>query len=292
MIARVALLAAAIWAGWSASGPAGATLDRARLRPVFAEEFARPPTFYDAAKNPRGRWKTNYWFGVQGTRAQKGWEPRTLVPNGEQQYYGDPAAGMSPFEWSPGVLTIAARPNPYRRDPTTNHLPYLSGLITTEKSFHFTYGYVEARVAFPSAKGVWPAFWLLPVPKTKGGQPQQPGPIEIDVFESIGEPGRLYFTYFPDLPRNQKKGDAMPLQTRLDLRQFHTYGMLVSPDALVWYLDGREVRRVANKDYHQPLYLLLNLAIGGNWPGNPPADATWPARMRIDWVRGYRLAGQ
>lgn len=292
MIVRVALLAAAIWAGWSASGTPGATVDRSRLRPAFDEEFERPPVFYDAAKNPRGRWKTNYWFGVQDARAPKGWEPRTLAPNAEQQYYGDPAAGMSPFEWTPGVLTIAARPNPYRRDPATNGLPYLSGLITTEKSFHFTYGYVEARVAFPSGKGIWPAFWLLPVPRTNGGQMQQPGPIEIDVFESIGEPGKLYFTYFPDLPGNQKKGDGMPLQTRLDLAQFHTYGMLVSPDALVWYLDGREVRRVANKDYHQPLYLLLNLAIGGKWPGNPPADARWPARMRIDWVRGYRLAGR
>ena len=289
MIARLALLAAAVWAGWSATP---ARLDRTRLRPAFAEEFDRAPDFYDARSNPRGRWKTNYWFGVQDTRGAKGWEPRTLAPNAELQYYGDPHAGMSAFEWRPGVLTIAARPNPYRRDPATHALPYLSGLITTEKSFHFTYGYVEARVAFPSRKGIWPAFWLLPVPTMKDGQPQQPGPTEIDVFESIGEPGKLYFTWFPNLPGNQKKGDGLAMQTGADLSAFHTYGMLVTPDALVWYFDDREVRRVPNRDYHQPLYLLLNLAIGGTWPGAPAADTPWPARMRIDWVRGYRLAGR
>lgn len=292
MIVRVALLTAAIWAGWSATPEGGGTLDRSRLRPAFTEEFDRAPDFWHAEKNPRGRWKTNYWFGVQPTRAEKGWEPRTLVPNGELQYYGDPAEGMSAFEWKPGMLTIAARPNPYRADPVTNHLPYLSGLITTERSFHFTYGYVEARIAFPSGKGLWPAFWLLPVPAVKDGKPQQPGPTEIDVFESIGEPGKLYFTYFPNLPNNQKKGDGMPWQSGTDLSQFHTYGMMVTPRELVWYFDDRPVRRVPNKDYHQPLYLLLNLAIGGNWPGAPRADQKWPARMKIDWVRAYRIAGK
>ena len=294
MIVRLALLTAAVWAGWSATPPAAtpsaATLDRATLRPVFSEEFDRAPDFQDAQKNPRGRWKTNYWFGVQATRAEKGWEPRTLTPNGELQYYGDPHAGMSAFEWTPGVLTIAARPNPYRADPATNHLPYLSGLITTERSFHFTYGYVEARVAFPSAKGIWPAFWLLPVPAMKQGRPQQPPPTEIDVFESIGQPGRLYFTCFPDLPHQQKKADSMAWNSGADLSRFHTYGMMVTPKELVWYFDDRVVRRVPNKDYHRPMYLLLNLAIGGNWPGAPAADQTWPVRMRIDRVRAYRLA--
>lgn len=290
MIVRVALLAAAILGGWSASG--GATLDRARLRPVFTEDFARAPDLWNATTNPRGRWKTNYWFGVQPTRAEKGWEPRTLVPNGELQYYGDPAEGMSAFEWQPGTLTIAARPNPFRADPVTHHLPYLSGLITTERSFHFTYGYVEARVAIPPGKGIWPAFWLLPVPAVKGGKQQQPAPIEIDVFESIGEPGKLHFTWFPNLPNQQKKGDGMAWDSGTDLSRFHDYGMMVTPKELIWYFDDREVRRVPNRDYHQPLYLLLNLAIGGNWPGAPAADQKWPARMRIARVRGYRLAGR
>lgn len=287
-LAAVAFTEAATCAAGDA---APATLDRRALRLVFNEDFAAPPSFYDAARHAKGRWKTNYWFGVQDSRAEKGWEPRTLVPNGEMQYYGDPATGLSPFEWKDGVLTIAARPNP-RRDRTTNGLPYLSGLITTEKSFAFTYGYVEARIAFPSQKGLWPAFWLLPLPKSRNGQLQPPGSHEIDIFESVGEPGKLYFTWFPNLPGNRKQGDGMPLQTGFDLSAFHTYGVMVSPQAITWYLDGRQVRRVANKDFHEPLYLLLNMAVGGKWPGAPTSATQWPARMRIDYVRAYRLAGR
>lgn len=282
-----AVLAVLTGDGGNARG--GALLDRRNLTLVFDEGFVRAPSFYDPATKPDGRWKTSYWFGVQETGKPKGWEPRTLSPNGELQYYGDPALGMSAFEWKPGMLTIAARPNRFADNPVTNGLPYLSGLITTEKSFALTYGYFEARVAFPSQKGIWPAFWLLPVPRKEGGQFQNPGTTEIDVFESIGEKGKLYFTYFPDLPGGQKKGDGLPLQTGLDLSQFHTYGTLVTPKQLIWYLDGREVRRAPNKDYHRPLYMLLNLAVGGNWPGKPDATTQWPARMRIDWVRAYRL---
>lgn len=269
--------------------PGGALLDKRKLTLAFDEDFGHPPSFYDPVTRPKGRWKTNYWFGVQDTASPKGWEPRTLAPNGEMQYYGDPSIGMSAFDWKPGTLTIAARPNRFADNPVTNGLPYLSGLITTEKSFSLTYGYFEARIAFPSQKGIWPAFWLLPVPKGRGGQLQNPGTTEIDVFESIGEAGKLYFTYYPELPNGEKKGNGFPLQTDLDLSQFHTYGMLVTPKVLVWYLDGREVRRAINKDYHQPLYMLLNLAIGGTWPGKPDASTQWPAQMGIDWVRAYRL---
>lgn len=289
----VSALAALIWMsvidtddGGDAAAP---LLDRTRLTPAFDEEFARAPSFYDPLTAPHGKWKTNYWFGVQQAAAAKGWEPRTLVPNGEMQYYGDPALGMSPFAWSGGVLTIAARPNPWIANPVTNKLPYLSGLITTEKSFALTYGYFEARIAFPSGKGIWPAFWLLPVPKLVKGAPQSPGTSELDIFESIGEPGKLYFTYFPTLPNNRKAGNGKALETGRDLNAFHTYGALVTPQYLAWYFDGEEVRRVPNKDFHQPLYMLLNLAIGGTWPGKPAADMHWPAEMRIDWVRAYRL---
>jgi beta-glucanase (GH16 family) len=292
----VALVVATAMMVLSPDGPpsanAGAALDRRHLQLAFDEQFDRAPSYWDALTNPHGRWKTNYWFGVQQTLAEKGWEPRTLAPNEEMQYYGDPKIGMSAFEWRRGVLSIAARPNPFVMNPATHGLPYLSGLITTEKSFAQTYGYFEARIAYPSQKGLWPAFWLLPVPRAQGGQLQSPGTTEIDVFESIGEPGKLYFTYYPELANNQKNGNGMALDTGLDLSAFHTYGVLVTPKVIAWYLDDREVRRVENKDYHKPLYMLLNLAVGGKWPGAPGPDTRWPARMRIDWVRAYRLTGR
>lgn len=283
-LAPLAALAACSAAPTGAAEP----LDRSRMELVFDEGFDRPPSFWDATKNPQGRWKTNYYFGIQDLDQQKGWESRTLVPNKERQFYGDPHRRMGSFEWKDGVLTIVARPNPFRADPRVNGLPYLSGLITTEKSFTQAGGYFEARIAIPSGKGIWPAFWLLPVPEVKDGWPVPAGDQEIDIFESIGEPGKLYFTYF-----NHEGGKKIPHQqatdTKLDLARFHTYGMLVTKEELVWYLDGKEMRRAPNRDFHRPAYMLLNLAVGGEWPGNPDATTKFPARMKIDWVRAYKL---
>lgn len=263
-------------------------LDRSKLELAFDEGFDAPPSFWDAQKNPGGRWKTNYYFSVQELDREKGWESRTLVPNKERQFYGDPHRGMDPFEWKDGVLTIVARPNPFKADARTNGLPYLSGLITTEKSFNQATGYFEARIALPSGKGIWPAFWLLPMPEMKDGWGVPSGDQEVDVFESIGEPGKLYFTFF-EHNGGKKVPQQMGVETGLDLSKFHTYGMLVTKDELVWYLDGKEMRRAPNRDFHRPAYMLLNLAVGGAWPGDPDATTRFPAKMHIDWVRAYKL---
>jgi beta-glucanase (GH16 family) len=268
------------------------TVNRVNLEPAFVEEFDSAPSFWNAQSNPQGRWKTNYYFDQQETLHPNGWQSRTLVPNGELQYYGDPAVGPSAFEWKDGVLDIVAQPNPEATNPITHGLPYLSGLITTEKSFAQETGYFEARVAYPGGKGVWPAFWLLPVPHLKDGWGVANGPQEIDIFESIGEAGRLYFTVFTQGPKGEKTDSHMVWQTTKDLSQFHTYGLLLTKKEIVWYLDDQEVRRVANTDFHEPAYMLLNLAIGGKWPGAPDKDTQFPARMRIDWVRAYRLRAQ
>lgn len=268
----------------------GRMLDRTALAQTFDEEFHHAPDFWDAKTNPAGRWKTNYSFSVQDTDAANGWESRTLAPNGEGQYYGDPAKGMSAFTSAQGVLTITGQPNRFRTDPRTHGLPYLSGLITTEKSFNQRYGYFEIRAALPMGKGIWPAFWLLPQPRMVDGWAQSSGQQEIDVFESIGEGGTLYFTDFSD-DGGRKVADetSRTYYTSADLTQFHTYGVLVTPKNLTWYVDDRQVRRRPNIDFHMPAYMLINLAIGGEWPGMPDQTTRFPARMQIDWVRAYRL---
>lgn len=281
-------LAAALALFCCEEAPRGTGLDRSRLALAFAEEFDRAPDFWHAASNPKGRWKANYYFGVQDPNAPDGWQSRTLVPNQELQYYGDPHEDMDAFEWQDGVLDIVGQQNPYADDPRTGRLPYLSGLITTEKSFAQATGYFEARIAYPSGKGLWPAFWLLPVPDMASGRPQAAGAQEIDIFESIGAPGQLYFTIFAD-NGGVKIPEQQPVQTDLDLSQFHTYGLLLTRDEVVWYVDDREMHRAPNRDFHRPAYMLLNLALGGEWPGAPDATTPLPARMRIDWVRAYRF---
>lgn len=263
-------------------------LDRSQLHMTFEDGFDAPPAFWHATKNPGGRWKTNYYFSFQDTNHPKGWEPRTLEPNKELEYYGDPYEGMSPFEWHDGILDIVARPNPFKADPRTHGLPYLSGVITTEKSFNQQYGYFEARVALPVGKGLWPAFWMLPTPVMKDGWPQGRGHQEIDIFEVIGEPGTVRVTAITD-EGGQKTPNQEAIETGTDLSLFHTYGVMLTKQDVIWYFDDVEVRRVPNKDFHFPAYMLLNLAVGGEWPGNPDETTLFPARMRIDWVRAYSL---
>lgn len=272
------------------AGPQPA-LDRSSLSLTFEETFDRAPSFREARKEPDGRWKTNFFFGVQEPDHPKAWTSRTIEGNGELQYYASPFGLPSPFEWKGGVLSIVAQKTPDAMRSRVHGLPYLSGLITTEKSFSQSGGYFEARVALPNGRGLWPAFWLLPDPKIENGNPVHPGGQEIDVFESIGEPGILYQTVFTD-DKGAKVKDARKFQTSADLGAFHTYGVLVTKAHIVWYFDDLEVRRVANKDFDRPAYLLLNLAVGGHWPGAPDARTRFPAKMQIDWVRAYRLNGK
>lgn len=266
-------------------------LDRSGLSLAFEETFDRAPSFQDAQKPPEGRWKTNYFFGVQDRGHPMAWTSRTIPKNGELQYYASPFAPSSPFEWRDGIVAIVARKTPTEIRPHVHGLPYLSGLMTTEKSFSQSEGYFEARIALPLGRGLWPAFWLLPDPKIENGNPVHPGGQEIDVFESIGEPGTLYQTVFTDRAGAKVK-DGKKYQTSADLGAFHTYGVLVTKAKIVWYFDDLEVWRVVNKDFHRPAYLLLNLAVGGNWPGAPDDRTHFPAVMRIDWVRAYRLDGK
>jgi beta-glucanase (GH16 family) len=270
---------------------AGSTgVDRSKLALTFDEEFDRPPSFWNATTHPDGRWKTNFYFGIQNVDDPRGWESRTLVPNGEDEYYADPTSRSDPFVWQKGMLTIVARPNPDPGDPRSHGLAYRSGLITTEKSFNQRYGYFEARIALPVGKGLWPAFWLLPQPQMVDGWAHPVGQQEIDIFECIGEPGTLYFTNFSD-DGGRKVADSEGRQffTNADLTQFHTYGLALTPTNIVWYFDDQEVRRRPNKDFHMPAYMLINLAVGGDWPGRPDATTRFPAEMRIQWVRAYQL---
>jgi len=284
---RAALLVLLVAAPGCAASKAGPKLDRSRLELAFSEDFKQPPRFYDLVKAPDGRWKTNFWFSIQGTADPGGWEARTLRPNKELQYYGDPLHGMNPFRWRAGALDIVADRNPYRADPITNNLPYLSGLLTTERSFSQRYGYFEARITMPVGKGLWPAFWLLPTPDVKGGWAQPKGQQEIDIFENIGQPDELWLTLHHDVG-GKKVGDGEKI-TGIAVGRPHTYGLLLTKSEIIWYVDDREVRRRANTDFHEPAYMLINLAVGGAWPGNPDASTTFPARMSVNWVRAYRL---
>lgn len=270
-----------------ANAQSGAMLDRSQLSLRFEDDFSSPPSFYDPVTARSGRWKTNFIFGMQDPAHPLAWQTRTLRPNGELQYYGDPMAGTGSIEWAPGALTLVGRANPYQANPRTNAMPYISGLITTETSFQQRYGYFEARVKMPVGKGLWPAFWLLPPYRTKiiPGVPQKQQ--EIDVFENVGKNNEIYATVHNDVAGRKVADGERIAMGRVD--EPHDYGLLLTPKWVIWYIDSREVRRRANRDFHEPAYMLLNLAVGGKWPGAPDATTPFPARMTIYRVRAYAL---
>ncbi len=146
----------------------------------------------------------------------------------------------------------------------------------------FTYGYMEARMKMPKGKGFWPAFWTLPWPIA--------WPPEHDVVEVLGDRinvAEFHYHYNDAAGAKRSYGKAY---TGLDLSaDFHTYGLDWQPGLCIWYLDGVERARFASdRMSKQPMYLLLNLAVGGNWPGSPDANTRFPNALEIDYVRVYK----
>jgi beta-glucanase (GH16 family) len=274
-------LAACVKVGQPEAAPAThAALTKApdgrRLQLTFAEEFDS----FRPYRNGHGVWRTVFRDGKPNSLT----DLRSLPPNKELQLYVDedfPGIGphwgtLNPFSTQNGVLTITARPAPGGTEKMLGGYRYASGLITTQPSFAQAYGYFEMRAKLPMGKGLWPAFWLLPADLS--------WPPELDVMESIGDASEVYFT------AHSKLGSPPALKVALDPDVFHVYGVAWDPKQIVWYVDGREVKRQATPaDMSKPMYMLANLAVGGGWPGNPDDTTDWPARYSIDYIRAYRF---
>ena len=208
---------------------------------------------------------------------------RTLSGNHEAEYYSDSSVGVSPFSDSNGLLTITAAPT----SPTSNALglSYTSGAITTDHSFAQLYGYFEIRAELPAQQGFWPAFWLLPVNGT--------WPPELDAMEQVGsQPTTDVVSAHSGTSTSQTIAGASVNVG--DMSQgFHTYGVYWTPTTITWYFDGQEIATAATPaDMNTPMYMTVNLAVGGtgSWPGTPNAGAS--AQMEIDYVRAYAYTGQ
>jgi beta-glucanase (GH16 family) len=186
-----------------------------------------------------------------------------------------------------GLLKFQAR----AQKPPTNwcgrycrDYPYTSGMVMSGGNnfgvlplFTFQYGYVEARIKVPAGKGLWPAFWLLPT--TYNSLP------EIDIMEILGDtPGDFHMNFHPKTGKNfgcVYKGPDLS-------KDFHTYGVDWQAGYIAWYLDGVERCRYTGTGIPaEKMYILLNLAVGGDWPGAPDAGTIFPADMFVDYVRVY-----
>ena len=262
-------------------------LTMAGLTPTFTDDFNSLSLYNGLSTNYRagsGTWWTRYGSGTTLPSF-------TLPQNGELQVYANPtlagtgttALGINPFSLNNGVVSITAAPTSASDAAALWGYGYTSGLMTTKLSFAQQYGYFEVRAKFPSNDGMWPAFWLLPVHPT--------GSAEIDVFEQLGrDPTTIY-----ESSHTQSTGASTYVTKQAHVTtpdQFHTYGMLWDKNYLVWYIDGVEVnRQVTSPDQNSPMYMLLNMAVGGSWAGAPDATTTFPSSMGIDYVHVFALNG-
>jgi beta-glucanase (GH16 family) len=273
-------------------------LDTAPLRQTFCETFDAPLDISYPGINPKGRWKTNYWFGSDGYAHEYDgqtsvWQdgPSSRMIDREFQVYSDPFYEPnlpSPFAVKAGALTISAYKNPDRVNSklvnprTGKAADYVSGLITTEKSFRQTYGYFEATVTLSSVDGAFPAFWLLGEPYTAYTGD------EIDIFEHLGKyPQKLWLnTHMPRLGEVKTPGAVVGID---DPSIPHAIGLLWTPDRLTWFVDRHAVFSGPNQGFHKPMYLLLNLAVGG-WDGNAPQDPdSFRPAFKVHSVKAWAL---
>lgn len=175
---------------------------------------------------------------------------------------------------------------------------FTSGRIKTQGKFDFQYGRIEARIRIPFGQGIWPAFWMLGSDIPSIGWPDCG---EIDVMENIGkEPTTVHATvHGPGY--SGSGGISGKLESSSGQRftdDFHVFGMVWEPNSIQFFADGALYQRVTPADlpngtkwvYDHPFFLLLNVAVGGSWPGNPDQTSRFPQAMLVDWVRVSKLA--
>jgi beta-glucanase (GH16 family) len=275
LIAGVALIVAAAMSlslgsrAQSAEGPPG---DIADWELVFSDEF-------DGGELDDDRWTTCYWWDRGGC---------TNLGNNELEWY------LPDNVWvEDGNLILEAREEKVRGDGET--YPYTSGMVTTGRTdpegrdgdrFSLTYGYIEVRARIPSGKGLWPAVWLLPSDHTSVP--------EIDVMEVLGHAPDTLEMHYHSRVDGDEQSDGTDVRVDDLSKDFHTYAVEWTENEIIWVLDGEEMWRFSDRervaDSNEPLYLLINLAVGGNWPGSPDENTVFPARMLIDHVRIWQRA--
>jgi len=226
------------------------------------------------------------WFFETGDGSQYG-PDLTGWGNNELQWYLPDNAGLSD-----GKLKITARRE------TANGYNYTSARINTRDRFAFRYGRIEASIKLPPGQGVWPAFWLLAQDSPYG---RWAASGEIDILEAVNLDGtggnRIYGTihYGGEFPANLRSETRYTPSTDVT-EEFNTYALEWDPTEIRWYINDT-LYAVKNSwsstaapfpaPFDQNFYIILNVAIGGNFPGAPSGATQLPVAMEVDWVRVY-----
>ena len=227
--------------------------------------------------------KWNYMTG-DGTDygEQPGWG------NNEQQYYTDSPAnsGIIVDDEGDSVLFIKAVKE------QVESYEYTSAKLSTENLFAFRFGKVEARIKLPYSQSIWPAFWTL---GTNKPEIDWPGCGEIDILEMLGGSeetvhGNIHFVN-SDNEHDENPGSSTREEGKYS-DDYHIYTMEWSPETIKWLIDGESFHEIDitgdMKEFLRSQYLLLNVAVGGYWPGYPDETTVLPQNMYVDYIRVYQ----
>ena len=260
-----------------------------------------PTTTAAAAVPPTPSGWTSVWVddfnGPAGTLPDPGkWNIETGGGgwgNAELQNYTNRPSNVSLD--GAGNLVITARKEAYGScwyGPCT----HTSARLQTMNKFTQRYGRIEARVKVPSGRGLWPAFWMLGDDFSSAGWPNSG---EIDIMEVLGhETNKTYGTlHGPGYSGGASVGRSYVTPNGSFADGFHTFRVDWAPDSIKWYVDDVHFSTLTPADlrgnrwvFDHPHFLLLNLAVGGNWPGSPDAATAFPAQYVIDYVATYQAA--
>jgi beta-glucanase (GH16 family) len=251
--------------GGAPAAPSGATqpqpvpaLPGGLMHLAFADEFNGPSL--------SSTWQTCWWYSLGG------------CSNGDQEaeWYAPSNVTVANGQLS---LTALRQTVPGRQ--MTTGLPrtyqYTSGMVTSYGNFSFDYGYVEWRAQLPSGQGLWPALWLMPANNT--------WPPEIDALETVGsQPDVACWTYIqPNGAHSASYRDIPALSSG-----WHTFGVDWEPGVITWYVDGVAEFTTTSAVTSTPMYLVMDLAVGGTWAGLPNATTPFPSTLGIDYVRVWQ----
>jgi beta-glucanase (GH16 family) len=257
--------------GFLALAPSGQTLGAwepgAGWTLVWADEF-------DGSTIDR----TNWTFDLGGG----GWG------NNELEVYTSDAANAAVLN---GELVITARKDKNK---------YTSARLKTQGLHSWTFGKVAARIKLPYGQGIWPAFWMLGDNISTVGWPKSG---EIDIMEMIGGGENRDDTVYGTLHWDANNSHASIGSGAHELpdpqffyQDYHVFEVEWQPKEMIWRLDGLEYFRTpidpavqpTMEEFQRPFFIIMNLAVGGNWPGRPDRTTVFPQTMRVDWVRVYQ----
>ena len=208
--------------------------------------------------------------------------------NNEKEFYTDRPDNAYVKD---GILHIRATKESYQGSG------YTSARMVTKGKFSFQYGMVEARIALPAGKGIWPAFWMLGENIDSVGWPACG---EIDIIEAVNDEhvvhGTCHWFNNGHAQHGKNTSDFYGARFPLDVTKFHDYRFVWNEKVISMYVDDFKYNEMIIENnaggtnaFHKPFFLILNVAVGGNWPGFEIDDSQFPNEMLVDYIRVSQL---